>query len=194
MTLRSYGSMTALGAAGVLVLWLASPVAGQAPTAPRTATKTPVAAKKSPPRTPWGAPDLMGVWDFRTLTPLERPKELSGKQVLTDAEAAQFEQARLAEQETRDSLPPADVVGNYNQFWFDPGNKVQATKRSSLIVDPPEGRIPPLTPEAQKREDKIAETRRGLRMHDLTQGDGSKISAPMVFRSAACSGSIRGPR
>jgi len=73
MTLRSHSSMNALAAAGAIVLWLASPVAGQAPTAQRTATKTPAAAKKSPPRTPWGAPDLMGVWDFRTLTPLERP-------------------------------------------------------------------------------------------------------------------------
>ena len=190
MTFRSRGSMTALGATGVIVLCLAWPVAGQAPAA-QTATKTRAAAKKSPPRTPWGAPDLMGVWDFRTLTPLERPKELAGKQLLTDAEAAQFEQARLAEQETRDSRPPSDVVGNYNQFWFDPGNKVQGTRRSSLIIDPPDGRVPPLTPEAQKREEKIAETRRGLRMHDLTPGgwvedfgpDGLQVRCIMGFNS-----------
>ena len=191
MPLRTRGSMNALSVAGVIVLWLAVPVAGQAPTDPGKAAKAAVAAKSSPPRTPWGAPDLMGVWDFRTLTPLERPKELAGKQVLTDAEAAQFEQARLRDQETFDSRPPADVVGNYNQFWFDPGNKVQETKRSSLIIDPADGRVPPLTPEAQKREDKLAQTRRGLGMHDVTPGgwvedfgpDGLQVRCLLGFNS-----------
>src|SRR5262245_32038987 len=134
MPLRTRGSMNVVTVAGAIVLWLAVPVAGQAPTAPAKAAKSAAAAKSSAPKTPWGAPDLMGVWDFRTLTPLERPLELKGKQVLTEAEAAQFEQARLADQEARDSRPPEDVVGNYNQFWFDPGNKVQETKRSSLII------------------------------------------------------------
>jgi len=111
--------------------------------------------------------------------------------VLTAEEAAQFEQAQLADQETRDSRPPADVVGNYNQFWFDPGNKVQETKRSSLITDPPDGRVPPLTPAAQTREEKLAETRRGLRMHDLTPGgwvedfgpDGLQVRCIVGFNS-----------
>jgi hypothetical protein len=183
--------MNALGAAGLILLWLASPVAGQAQKAQPAATKTSAAKKGSVPRTPWGAPDLMGVWDFRTLTPLERPKTQAGKQVFSAEEAAEFEQAQLADQAARDSRPPADVVGNYNQFWFDPGNKVQGTKRTSLIVDPPDGRIPPLTPEAQKREARIAETRKGLRMHDLTPGgwvedfgpDGLQVRCIVGFNS-----------
>ena len=101
--------------------------------------------------TPWGDPDLQGVWDFRTLTPLERPRELAGKEVFTEEEAAEFVQASLAEIEGRDDEVPADIVGNYNQFWFDRGTTVVGTRRTSRIVDPPDGRLPPLTPEAERR-------------------------------------------
>ena len=81
------------------------------------------AGETSPPsRTAWGDPDLQGVWDFRTLTPMERPEELADKQVLTAEEAAQFQEGRLAELAARDDEVPADIVGNYNQFWFDRGN------------------------------------------------------------------------
>ena len=99
--------------------------------------------------TPWGAPDLQGVWDFRTITPLERPSELAGKDVLTDEEAAEQEQ-RTAEG-WRDRPPREGDTGFYNQFWLDPGTAVVPTKRTSLIVDPPDGRMPPLTAEAQRR-------------------------------------------
>ena len=101
--------------------------------------------------TPWGDPDLQGVWDFRTLTPLERPRELAGKEVFTEEEAAEFVQASLAEIEGRDDEVPADIVGNYNQFWFDRGTTVVGTRRTSRIVEPPDGRLPPLTPEAERR-------------------------------------------
>lgn len=112
----------------------------------------------TPPRTPWGAPDLRGIWDFRTITPLERPEELAGKEVLTDEEAAEFEQQTLATRD-KDRRPSdglsveADVRNAYNQFWWDYGNKLTEDKRTSLIVDPPDGRIPTLTKDGQRRAD-----------------------------------------
>ncbi len=107
----------------------------------------------NPPRTPWGHPDLQGVWDFATITPLERPKELADKAVLTAEEAAEFERKTLEQRnpDRRDGGSQADVGRAYNRFWWDYGSKVVGTKRTSLIVDPPDGRIPPLTPEGQKR-------------------------------------------
>ena len=113
------------------------------------------------PRTPWGAPDLQGVWDFRTITPLERPSELTGKQLLTAEEAASFE-ARENRRLNRDLVdpqkggaiyPPESQGGvvPYNEFWYDRGNRLVEDRRTSLIVDPPDGRIPPLTAAAEAR-------------------------------------------
>jgi hypothetical protein len=98
-------------------------------------------------------PDLEGVWNYATLTPLERPNELSGKQVLTDREAAAFERQTLdrRNEDRRDGGAEADVGRAYNQFWWDYGTKVIGTKRTSLIVDPADGKIPALTEEAHKR-------------------------------------------
>ena len=121
------------------------------------------------PRTAWGAPDLQGVWDFRTITPMERPTDLASE-VLSDEEAARLEAEIQAAQETRDSETPFDTVGNYNQFWFDPGTTVVDTKRTSLVVDPPDGRIPAKTPEAQARYEAGTEAGRGLRRHTPTPG------------------------
>ena len=126
-------------AAVIAVLSLAAPAAGQA-TTKRTWT---------PPRTSWGAPDLQGIWDFATITPMERPAELAGKEVLTEREATEREEQ--AAQRRVDRPPKPGDTGSYNQFWFDSGTKVIATKRTSLVVDPPDGRIPPLTPEAKQR-------------------------------------------
>ena len=121
------------------------------------------------PRTAWGSPDLQGVWDFRTITPMERPADLA-TDVLTDAEAARLEAEVRAAQEARDSETPFDTVGNYNQFWFDPGTTVVDTRRTSLVVDPPDGRIPAKTPEAQARYEAGTEAGRGLRRHTPTPG------------------------
>ena len=122
------------------------------------------------PRTAWGAPDLQGVWDFRTLTPFERPEELGDKAVLTAEEAAEYEARRLAEFAVRDDQEPADVVGNYNQFWFDPGETSVETRRTSLVIDPPNGRVPALTTAAAQAQAELARVRRGLLMHDITPG------------------------
>lgn len=131
-------------------------------------TIVPAAAGQTPkvPRTAWGKPDLQGIWDFRTLTPLERPTALAGKPFLTPAEAAEFEKRRLSEIDELDVKEPADIVGNYNQVWFDRGSTVVGTRRTSLIIDPPDGRLPALTPEARKRADsaeaaRIEASRRG---------------------------------
>jgi hypothetical protein len=112
----------------------------------------------TPPRTSYGQPDLQGVWDFRTITPLERPKELGTKAFFSDEEAAKYEKEENQRQ-NRDLIdpeqgglfyPPGGVVP-YNEFWYDRGSKVAGTKRTSLIVDPPDGRLPAWTPEGQKR-------------------------------------------
>jgi hypothetical protein len=113
----------------------------------------------TPPRTAWGDPDLQGIWTNETITPFERPKDLAGKPFLSEQEAAALER-RAAEQHDAadDSRRPGDV-GSYNQFWFDSGTKVVSTRQASLVVDPPDGRVP-LRPEAEKlRDDNEAQNR-----------------------------------
>ena len=131
-------------------------VAPTRPTAQTRATENARAGGAARPalRTVDGQPDLQGVWSFATVTPLERPKELAGKEVLTEAEAAAFEKRQVALQnrDNRKSLPAAlDVETAYNDFWWDQGTKVVGTRRTSLVVDPPDGHIPPMTPEAQQK-------------------------------------------
>ena len=121
-------------------------------------------------RTAWGDPDLNGVWDFRTLTPFERPEDLADQEFFTEEEAAQFEANRLAEFEVRDDQEPADIVGNYNQFWFDPGDQVSATNQTSLVIDPPSGRVPALVSAAQAKVDALREHREGTDPHAPTYG------------------------
>jgi hypothetical protein len=99
------------------------------------------------PRTPWGAPDLNGTWTGSTLTPLERPKEFTGKAVLAPEEAAALE-ARARERNAREPQAGAGDPGTYNQIWFDPSSAVVPDRRTSLIVDPPDGRLP-FTPEGR---------------------------------------------
>ncbi|MFL2434207.1 MAG: hypothetical protein ACJ0H0_04840 [Vicinamibacterales bacterium] len=121
-------------------------------------------------RTAWGDPDLNGVWDFRTLTPFERPEDLADQEFFTEEEAAAYEANRLAEFEVRDDQEPADIVGNYNQFWFDPGDQVSATNQTSLVIDPPSGRVPALVSVAQAKVDALREHREGIDPHAPTYG------------------------
>lgn len=126
-------------------------------------------------RTAWGHPDLQGVWASNSATPLERPAALAGKKVLTNEELAALEQAarelfdgntdaafgdsvfEAALARARDFKSTDGGTGNYNHFWLVERN---FDNRTSLIVDPPDGRMPPLTPEGQKRQAAAAERRK----------------------------------
>jgi len=113
--------------------------------------------------TPDGHPDLQGNWSFATITPLERPANLGDKAVLTDAEVLQVEKeaaAREKQDEGRQRGTAADVGRAYNDAWYDRGTRVVGTRQTSIVVDPPNGRIPPLTAEGQARADARAAARR----------------------------------
>ena len=145
MIQRRLASIGILAAAAAVLGLLPAAAAGQGWTAPRT---------------PWGEPDLQGVWDFRTVTPMERPDEFEGQEFLTAEEAAGLEQQAVESQVDR---PPREGdPGTYNQFWMDTGTNIIGTRRTSLIVDPPDGRIPALAPPAKKRQEELAAAREGV--------------------------------
>lgn len=105
------------------------------------------------PRTPWGEPDLQGTYSNRTITPFERPANVNGREFFTREEAAALEK-RAQEQsgdEDRSKGTRGDVERAYNDFWWDRGTKVTSL-RTSLVVDPPDGRVPPLTEGAKLRQ------------------------------------------
>ena len=109
-------------------------------------------AEPAAPRTPWGDPDLQGVWNHGTITPLERPAEFAGRERLTDEEVAALNLASeiRATSERRSELTrEQDVALAYNQFWWDRGISIG---RTSLITDPPDGRLPPRTAARQEYE------------------------------------------
>jgi hypothetical protein len=117
------------------------------------------------PRTPEGHPDLQGIWNFSTITPLERPAEFAEKPFLTDAETKEYEQRMLQRnnRDVRDSNREADVGGAYNEFWFDRGvhaARVNGKTPTALIVNPPDGKIPALTADGEARAAARAEARR----------------------------------
>ncbi|MEZ0156046.1 MAG: hypothetical protein AB9Q22_14240 [Candidatus Reddybacter sp.] len=107
------------------------------------------------PRNSYGQPDFQGIWDFRTLTPLERPVELGNKAVFTEEEQEAFKSKAidvLDVDKGRDDSAVADtntdVEGAYNNFWFDYGSSMNDDRRTSLIISPENGRLPALTEEA----------------------------------------------
>src|SRR5258708_10466263 len=143
---------------------LAAAMSGQA----RGPVKSPAPAAGGLGRTADGHPDLQGTYDLGTITPLER--RAGGPLVLTDEEAKKGEQ-QVAERSAKLNAPidanraappkggdgspgPYGNVGGYNNFWLDPGSqytRIDGQKRASLIIDPPDGRVPALTPAAQQR-------------------------------------------
>ena len=114
------------------------------------------------PRTPDGKPDLQGTWSNATVTPLERPVELGNQQFFTKEQAAQYAKNMVnnSNSDRRDGGAEADVGRAYNNFWRESGTNVVPTMRTSLIVDPADGRIPALTPDAQRKAAARAEARR----------------------------------
>ena len=108
------------------------------------------------PRTPWGDPDLQGTWTNVTATPLERPRDLAGQPVLTEEERAdRFHQ--FTQETSTDAAPPAGSTGSHNEYWRERGVLLE---RTSLLVDPPDGRLPPLTPEARATRVRLSAARR----------------------------------
>src|SRR4029077_20592530 len=191
MIRRSLASTTTLAAMIAVLLIAQAPAAGQAQSpatksAPAKATST-GGKSWTPPRTPDGKPDLQGVWTNNTVTPLERPKELAGKEFYTEAELqalAKQERERLVQVE-EEGQPPAnhsgiegepadDVHYDFSQYGLDRGQaKLAWNRRTSMIVGP-EGRIPPLTPEAQKRG---AERRARAKGHEFDGPENRPLGA-----------------
>jgi hypothetical protein len=153
-------------ATGVALIASASTsVGGQTPSAAAAKSTSATAARTSSraPLTPWGHPDLQGIWSSATITPFERPSTLAGRQSLSEDEAAEFEQRnrRTTNQDRRDGAGTnADVSRAYNDFWWDRGTRVVPGRQTSLVVDPPDGRVPSLTPAAQTLQAARADARR----------------------------------
>ena len=112
------------------------------------------AAAQSELRTPDGYPDLQGLWNFSTATPMQRPDDLAGRDTLTAEEAAEWEQALAERRRAGDSTSPTaslEARVSYEQaIWFEQGNSLER-QRTSLIIDPPNGRIPAVRPDAEAR-------------------------------------------
>src|SRR5580704_12887615 len=149
-----------LACVGVLAALFAAPVLGQAPG--KAPNPTPKAKSGKIPRSPDGHPDLQGVWTNATITPLERPSRFNGKATLTDAEATAYEKSDAEELQKQDGASDGPLIaaagssgtGGYNVLFVDRGTelaRVDGVKRTSLIIDPPDGKIPPMTPEGRER-------------------------------------------
>jgi hypothetical protein len=160
------------------------------PVAAKAATST--SKSSTPSRTADGQPDLEGVWTNSTLTPLERPAEFAGKEFLTEQESADYVKRLLQQVNTdrRDGGAQVDVGRSYNEFWRDRGTNVIADRRTSLISDPPDGRVPQLTPEAQKR---VEATRAYLRDHATDGPEGRSLAERCIAWATAGPPMLPGP-
>jgi hypothetical protein len=161
------GLLIAVMAVGVSGLLAPSVRAGQAPSSDAV-FKVP-AATYTPPKTPWGDPDLQGVWDNHTVVPMQRPANLAGKRTFTDAELAARAKARASneplcnqndERCANATVADLDKLSTYNGFWT-PQDFVY-DNRTALIEDPADGRLPAMTPEA------VAIQREHIRRHPPT--------------------------
>ena len=189
MSHRTFAGFFASGAV-VLLMLAPAPVNGQGP---RSAAKS--AVSKNIPRTPDGHPDLEGVWTNSSLTPLERIPQFEGKQTVTEAEATAYEKQNLEQnnRDRRDGGAEADVGRAYNELWFDRGSRlarVDGSVRTSFIADPPDGKIPPLTPESQKRMDAI---RAYARLHPADEPKDRSLAERCVYWATSGPPMLPGP-
>jgi hypothetical protein len=115
-------------------------------------TATPQRRTWTPPRTAWGDPDLQGTWNYATMTPLERPRDLADKAVLSAEEAGAYERRTSERQRAANNTAGPD--------WWDPGTQFLVDRRTSLLVDPQDGHLPSLTADAQARAARNAQARR----------------------------------
>jgi hypothetical protein len=138
MSQKSFGPSLSLGnlAAIAAMIIVVAPAQAQTQKTVKTSSST---KPWTPTRTPDGQPDLQGVWTNATLTPFERPTELAGKATITEEEAAGIE--KRASENRVDRPPRPGDPGNYNQVFFDGGTTWLSTRQSSLVVDPPNGRV-----------------------------------------------------
>ena len=147
-----YRYLTSLGvlAVGLTVVCVATvSVRGQTPAPKPVAAPAP---KFGPaPRTPWGEPDLQGTWFVMESVPLERSTANVGKPLLSDAEVAALDKGKAGDmgRNMRSENATRDVEGAYNAVF---NSVLKTSKRTSMIIDPPDGKIPPQTPEAQQRQ------------------------------------------
>ena len=143
-------SLVVLAAVAVSVTIVTVQTRAQRPVSTQSSTKS-----GQVPRTTFGQPDMQGVWSFSSITPLERPDELVGKAVLTEKEAVQYYDAltRAIDHDTQEGAERVcKGTGNYNEFWYE-RRALSTTRRTSLVVDPPDGKIPPLTAAGQRRRE-----------------------------------------
>src|SRR5580700_2961390 len=149
-----------LASFGVLAVVFAAPLPGQVGNASsKPAPATGNARSWTVPRTPDGHPDLQGTWTNATLTPMERPAAFAGKATLTDAEALAYEKRDLEASDidkkgsTLLRLTGDVETGGYNNLFIDRGSelaRVDGVKRTALIIDPPDGKVPPVTEQVRQ--------------------------------------------
>ncbi len=153
---------------------------------------------ENPVVTPWGDPDLQGVWTHGTITPLERPDEYGDRELLTAEEVAALNHASDTRADQREGLTrEQDVALAYNQFWWDRGISIG---RTSLITDPTNGRLPPRLPEAERlATSEDAERRQGIRRgrlpapgpEDMDLGDRCLVYRPVPITSSGYNNNVQ---
>lgn len=151
------------------------------------------------PRTPWGAPDLAGIWNGKSMTPVERPDRFAGREFLTGEEVAQLEADAFAEPGRNARATKGtheDVEGAYNDVFTGRSTNYIRTKRTSLIVDPPDGKIPERLKSAEPlpgRPGGDAESRRTFEGHYFVDTEDPRAENPEDRPSDRCLG-VRIPR
>lgn len=160
--------------------------------APQTAAQS--TDRAMPMRTPDGQPDISGIFTFRTLTPMQRPQEFEGQETLSDEQAAAYE-AFLRRRANRDLFDPEKGargyaprseggVLSYNEFWYERGIELTSDKRTSLVIDPPNGRLPPRAPRTPDPErERLSRVEATARLYDSYENRSTADRCIMGFNA-----------